>query len=530
VFFEYYGLGEQPFGVTPDPRFLYFGTSHREALASLYCGVESGRGFLALIAKPGMGKTTLLFQLLNKLRDSASTAFLFQTQCDSRQLVRSVITDLGVETSETDDLFHLQNQLNAILVRESLAGRRFIMVVDEAQNLDESVLETLRMLSNFETPRAKLMQIILAGQPQLGVKLAGERMIQLRQRVSVLTRLFPLSPTETVEYVQHRLMVAGYAGDPLFSSNALELIASASEGIPRNINNLCFHALTLGFAQRERRVSASMVSEVLADLDLKTDASDVVTNKTDCVRQVAPPVFSPYRNLKWPDLGKPSGIAWISAATKKCVKWLSTPVGTHRVRFRTTNRSASSEVIEGKRAFAAGLRSRVRGVSATILLWGMILAWPSPESRDSDLREKTAIPAMQIAALSADAAVQPGSPLQAPVTANTETKRPRRVAVPVNARRKTLNDQLVPGISSSESLDLRSFDDRLTLNRFRPEGPRNKFARGWSSLGDVQCISGKSVDGVWSRCSRRPLSGPLGLNSGPFLRTAQRKRHESSDF
>lgn len=316
MFLEYYGLGEQPFGITPDPRFLYFGTSHREALASLYCGVESGRGFLALIAKPGMGKTTLLFQLLNKLRDSASTAFLFQTQCDSRQLVRSVITDLGVETSETDDLFHLQNQLNAILVRESQAGRRFILVVDEAQNLDGSVLETLRMLSNFESPRAKLMQIILAGQPQLGVKLAGERMIQLRQRVSVLTRLFPLSRTETVEYVRHRLMVAGYTGDPLFSSHALELIASASEGIPRNINNLCFHALTLGFAQAQRRVSASMVSEVLADLDLRTDASDVVTEKTDFVRQVSPPVSSPYENLRWPDLGTPPGSAWISAATK----------------------------------------------------------------------------------------------------------------------------------------------------------------------------------------------------------------------
>ena len=446
MFLEYYGLREQPFGVTPDPRFLCFGTSHREALASLYCGVESGRGFLALIAKPGMGKTTLLFQLLNKLRDSASTAFLFQTQCDSRQLVRSVITDLGVETSETDDLFHLQNQLNAILVRESRAGRRFILVVDEAQNLDGSVLETLRMLSNFETPRAKLMQIILAGQPQLGVTLAGERMIQLRQRVSVLTRLFPLSRTETVEYVRHRLMVAGYTGNPLFSSHALELIASASEGIPRNINNLCFHTLTVGFAQGQRRVSASMVSEVLADLDLRTDASDVVTEKADFVRQESPPVSSSYRNLRGPDLGRPSGIAWISVATKKCLKWLNTPLGTPQARFRTTNRSASSEVIEGKRASAAGLRSRLRGVSAAIFLAGTILAAPSLVSRDSDLREKTAIPAMQIAALSADAAVQRGSPLQVPVAANTETKRPRRVAVPLKAKRKTSTAQ--PGPAS----------------------------------------------------------------------------------
>ena len=510
MFLEYYGLGEQPFGVTPDPRFLYFGTSHREALASLYCGVENGRGFLALIAKPGMGKTTLLFQLLNKLRDSASTAFLFQTQCDSRQLLRSVLTDLGVETSETDDLFHLQNQLNALLVRESQAGRRFVLVVDEAQTLDDAVLETLRMLSNFETPRAKLMQIILAGQPQLAVKLAGERMIQLRQRVSVFARLFPLSQTETVEYVQHRLAVAGHTGDPLFSSHALELIASASEGIPRNINNLCFHALTLGFAQGQRRVGASMVREVLADLDLRTDAGDVMTEETDFVKQVSPPVFSRYGNSRWPELGR------LSAATKKILKWLNTPVGTRQVRCRTKNRSATSEVIEGQRASAASVRSRVPGVSAAIFLGGTILAAPSFVSRDSELREKTAIPAAQIAAFSTDAAVEPGSPLQESLATNAETKRPSRVAVRGKAKRRTPQAQLVPGIASNEPLDLGRYDEHVALNRLPPEGPRNDLARSWSSLQNIHCIPGKSVEGVWSRCSRRPFGRTLEPNSDLF--------------
>lgn len=268
MFLDYYGFCEQPFGVTPDPRFLYFGSSHREALASLYYGVESGRGFLALIAKPGMGKTTLLFHLLGKLRNSTRTAFLFQTQCDSRQFLRSLVADLGVECRGDDDLFHLQNQLNEVLVRETQAGRRFVIVVDEAQNLDDPVLETLRMLSNFETPRAKLMQIILAGQPQLASKLASDKLVQLRQRVSIVSRLNQLTAAETADYIDHRLRVAGYAGTPLFGSGALERIASGSEGIPRNINNLCFHALTLGFARGAKRIDTSIVDEALADLSL----------------------------------------------------------------------------------------------------------------------------------------------------------------------------------------------------------------------------------------------------------------------
>jgi general secretion pathway protein A len=287
LFLDYYGLREQPFGVTPDPRFLHFGASHREALASLYYGVESGRGFLALIAKPGMGKTTLLFHLLGKLQNSARTALVFQTQCDSRQFLRSLMEDLEVECRENDDLFDLQSQLNEVLVRETQAGRRVVLIVDEAQNLEDPVLETLRMLSNFERPRAKLMQIILAGQPQLATKLASERLVQLRQRVSIVSRLSQLTPAETTDYIDHRLLVAGYTGKPLFASGALERIASASEGIPRNINNLCFHALTLGFARGAKRIEASVLEEVLADLALES-CGPTIAMKEKAVANPAP--------------------------------------------------------------------------------------------------------------------------------------------------------------------------------------------------------------------------------------------------
>ena len=265
---DHYGLREQPFGVTPNPRYLYLSPTHREALASLVYGIEAGRGFVSLIAKPGMGKTTLLFQLLERLGPTARTVFLFQTQCDPREFVRSVLTDLGIDAS-TDDLAAMQARLTTTLIAEMRADHRFVLVIDEAQNLEDSVLEVVRMLSNFETPRNKLMQIVLAGQPQLADKLARPSMVQLRQRVSIVSRLQPLNRAETSEYIDHRLVVAGYPGGELFTSGARALIASASEGIPRNINNICFNALSLGYATGRRVVDSQTVQEVTADLDLE---------------------------------------------------------------------------------------------------------------------------------------------------------------------------------------------------------------------------------------------------------------------
>ena len=247
MFLEFYGLREQPFGVTPDPRFLYLSPAHREALASLYYGIEAGRGFLALIAKPGMGKTTLLFQLLEKFRGNARTAFLFQTQCSSREFMRFLLAELGFESQE-QDFVRMHEEFNKLLLQEARAGKRFIIVVDEAQNLDPSVLETVRLLSDFETPRAKLLQIILAGQPELADKLSSPKLSQLRQRISVLNGLPQLSAEETSKYIQHRLRTAGHSSAPLFSPAAIHAIAEFTEGIPRSINNFCFSALSLGCA------------------------------------------------------------------------------------------------------------------------------------------------------------------------------------------------------------------------------------------------------------------------------------------
>jgi general secretion pathway protein A len=268
MFLQYFGLRNQPFGVTPDPQFLYFSATHREALASMFYGIESGCGFLTLIAPPGMGKTTLLFHLLEKLRGTAQTVFLFQTQCGSREFFRYLLTDLGADASE-QNLASMHESLNAVLLRNARMGRRVILVIDEAHNLENSVLETVRLLSDFETPQSKLLQIVLSGQPQLADKLSHPTLTQLRQRISIVARLHPLTRVETMVYLEYRLCRAGYSGTPLFRYDAVELIADRSGGIPRNINNICFNALTLSYAKRQKQIDASIVCEVLADLDIE---------------------------------------------------------------------------------------------------------------------------------------------------------------------------------------------------------------------------------------------------------------------
>lgn len=265
---NFYRLAEQPFGVTPDARYLYLGETHREALASLLYGIQAGRGFTTLIAKPGMGKTTLLFQVLEKVKDTAQTVFLFQAQSTPRDFMQGLLLELGVDDDGTS-LVRMQAKLNHLLMEEVNKGRRFVVVVDEAQNLRESVLEVVRMLSNFETTKQKLMQIILAGQPQLADKLASPSLLQLRQRISMVAKLSPFGLDETKEYIHHRLRMAGYDFEsPLFTPRAYAMIAEQSEGIPRNINNLCFNALSIGCALKQRTIDQEVIQEVLRDLDL----------------------------------------------------------------------------------------------------------------------------------------------------------------------------------------------------------------------------------------------------------------------
>ena len=235
----HFGLRENAFGVTPDPRFLFLSQTHREALASLVNGIDCDFGFQVLVAQPGMGKTTLLFNFLERFRTTAHTAFLFQPQPNPCELLQSVLLELGTNSEETS-LRKLSEQLNQVLTRAARERRRVIVVLDEAQNLDFAVLEALRQLSNFETASTKLMQIVLAGQPQLAKKLALPEQEQLMQRISAFGRLSPLALNETKAYIDHRLATAGYPGGDLFTLGAVRNIWDHSRGIPRTINTLCF--------------------------------------------------------------------------------------------------------------------------------------------------------------------------------------------------------------------------------------------------------------------------------------------------
>jgi len=266
---SFFGLQQQPFDVTPDPAYLYMSSSHRDALASLKQGIEHFRGFMMLIAEPGMGKTTLLNKLMEELTESARVVFLFQTQCTSRELLCFILNELEVDHAGMD-VVAMHRALNQALLEEMLRGRRFVLVVDEAQNLQEPVLETIRLLSDFETTHSKLIQIVLAGQPQLAETLTRDALVQLRQRIAVLSNLQSLTPAETAEYVEYRLRAAGWSGNLLFTTDAIERIAESSAGVPRSINNLCFNAMLESFHRGLEIVDADIVTEVAGKLNLES--------------------------------------------------------------------------------------------------------------------------------------------------------------------------------------------------------------------------------------------------------------------
>ncbi len=272
--FVHFGLRENPFRGTPDPRFLFHSETHREALASLINGIDCEFGFQVLVAQPGMGKTTLLFSFLERFRDTAHTAFLFQPQLEPHELLQSLLLELG-SVSEDTSVRKLSEQINQVLGRAAEEHKRVIVVVDEAQNLDFAVLETLRQLSNFETARAKLMQIVLAGQPELMKKLAAPEQEQLRQRISSIGRLSPLTFNETRAYINHRLRTAGYRGSELFTPDAARNIWENSKGVPRRINTLCFNAMLLGFAGNTKSIDETILDEATRDLDMPSILADI---------------------------------------------------------------------------------------------------------------------------------------------------------------------------------------------------------------------------------------------------------------
>lgn len=327
MFLDFYGLREQPFGVTPDPAYLYPSHTHCEALDSLTEAILADRGFLALIAEPGMGKTTLLYQLLEGLRDKARAAYLFQTQCNSREFFQYLLSELGIDATDMG-LVAMHNKLNEILFADMLAGKRFVLIVDEAQNLDEATLETIRLLSNFETPHSKLLQIVLSGQPQFGEKLRQKQMAQLLQRITMVQHLEALKPEEISGYVNHRLKVAGYCGEGLFEAGALALVAEKSEGVPRNINKICFRAMLEAYARGRHTVSAEIIEKAARKLEIVS--ADRPLTAPAATKEPAPllaqeTALRPTAVLAGKDVADGVGVSALPGITYKPVARLSLP-------------------------------------------------------------------------------------------------------------------------------------------------------------------------------------------------------------
>jgi general secretion pathway protein A len=268
AFLQYFGFKEDPFRVSPDPRYMYPSRTHQQALAALENGFYNNRGFIAMIAPPGMGKTTLLYRFLEDTQATARSVFLFDidSECKPRDFVGYILREFGVNPAQSSSEMH--SQLGDALIKETEAGRKCVVVIDEAQNLSDAVLERVRLITNFENSEGKLLQIILSGQPQLTDKLLKESLVQLRQRISTFCHLDLLTPEETSEYVDFRLRQAGYVGDPLFSEGALRLIVKTSKGTPRTINNLCFNALALCCTMESKQVDGAMIAKVVASLQL----------------------------------------------------------------------------------------------------------------------------------------------------------------------------------------------------------------------------------------------------------------------
>jgi general secretion pathway protein A len=267
MYTEHFGFSDVPFSVTPDPRFFYANPLYHEAFASLRYGIESRKGFVVITGEVGTGKTTLLKIFMQSVESTIHTAFIFNPKLSFTELLRFILNDLGISNSAEDRLT-LMGRLNDYLIEQLKKDHIVALLVDEAQDLSDEVLEELRLLSNFETDKDKLIQIVLMGQPELDERLDQPGLRQLKQRVGIRCRLAPLGPHEIIPYMNHRLKTVGYEGKELFDRDAVERITLYSKGIPRLINVICDNALLIAYAASKRKVSAEMVEEVARDLQL----------------------------------------------------------------------------------------------------------------------------------------------------------------------------------------------------------------------------------------------------------------------
>jgi general secretion pathway protein A len=267
MYCEHYGLLKRPFEMTPDPAFLYLGDAHREGLATLLYGIQSGKGFVVLTGEVGTGKTTLLHALLGQLDSDTESAFLFNPRLDTLDFFAILFDELGIEAPcETKGDYLLA--LNRFLLARLEKSQATILIIDEAQNLSPEMLEEIRLLSNLETATSKLIQIMLVGQPELNELLARPELRQLRQRVALRHELRAFDAEETSDYIEQRIRRAGFTGRQIFKKSGMREVFRVSEGTPRVINILCDSALLHGYSRDLKTLDAGAVREAANDLGL----------------------------------------------------------------------------------------------------------------------------------------------------------------------------------------------------------------------------------------------------------------------
>ncbi|MFH1007989.1 MAG: AAA family ATPase [Candidatus Latescibacterota bacterium] len=262
---DFYGLNEKPFSLTPDPKYLFLSPNHRSALEHLSYGIEQKEGFLLITGDIGTGKTTICRCLLDRLSAKTQTALVLNPMMSEEELLRTIISDFGITTSATTKK-ELIDELNRFLLDFATRGGTAVLIIDEAQALSLPVLEQVRILSNLETEKEKLLQIILVGQAELKEKLQLPKLRQLAQRISIRYHLTPLGQDDVPRYIEHRLIVAGSSGGVTFTESALKAVFQYSGGVPRLINLICDRALLGGYVNQTNQITAQLVKKGVESL------------------------------------------------------------------------------------------------------------------------------------------------------------------------------------------------------------------------------------------------------------------------
>jgi general secretion pathway protein A len=266
VYLDYYGLTEPPFDITPNPRFLFYSTKHREAFNHLLFGLRERKGFVQLTGEVGAGKTTLCRALLEQLDPHYATALILNPVMSAEELVKLIAIEFGLPAAGLDRLDTL-SVINQFLLQQAEDNRETVLLIDEAQDLTEELLEQVRLLSNLETDNRKLLQIVLLGQPELRDRLNSPRLRQLRQRITVRYHLHPLTRQEVNQYIQHRLHVSGGNGTPYFTRPALWRVYHYAQGVPRLVNAVCDKALLAGFVAQSECIDYRLVNRAIRELE-----------------------------------------------------------------------------------------------------------------------------------------------------------------------------------------------------------------------------------------------------------------------